>query len=721
MRLMTMMAALAAAALVAACGGGGSEAGTSPLGTGSGTPTTGGGTGATTGTGSTTGTGTTPANPLSMAVALSTTTVTIAAPATVTATLSNRSGPVVGALVTFKTTNNLGRFTPSAGTALTDDQGRAVVTLVPAAADASGAAEITAEASVAGQTATAAAGFQFTATNVAIASFTNGLASGASLQPYGQTVPTVTVTGAAAGTPVTVTLSSTCIANGKARVSPASATTTTGTATFTYTDNGCGAVQTSDALTASITNSTATAQASVPIAAPPPSSLSYVSATPATIFLRGSSLAEQSVVVFEVKDGAGNPLPGRQVTMELSTLAGGLTIEGAQTAITRTSDALGRVAALVNSGTVPTPVRVRASLVGPSGPITTVSNELTVAVGLPSQANFGLAQGTINIEGLNYIDTPNTYTVVASDRTGNPVPAGTAINFTTEGGQIQATRTIRLTEAGIARADASFVSNLPKPADGRVTILAYALGEESFKDLNGNNVYDCGEPFQDLGDPYRDRWFDGVFDLANDEFVPLLLPVAAPTTPCTQPNAATAETRLDVSIPSVGTTVGAATGADGQWSRQVYVRRAIETVLSTSTARPVWIGSGPRSLSAPFFVDLRTGAERLPPAVTPTQRFLVVSGSSILGAGSAGTLAFLLSDGNDVRLNPVAAGTTMAVEGTTGLTVKVVGGSPVPSTSEAPVGAISYEFDQNTTAGTVTIRITSPKQVTTVVGVSLVR
>lgn len=716
MRLMTMMAAVAAAAALAACGGGGSDAGTSPFGTGPGTPGTGGGGG---GGGGSPAPAPTPS--LAMSLSLSSTTVTIAAPATVTATLSTASGPVVGALVTFKTTNNLGRFTPSAGTALTDAQGRAVVSLIPSAADASGAAEVTAEAAVAGQTAQATAGFQFTATNVAIASFTNGLAAGASLQPYGQTVPTVTVSGAAAGTPVTVSLSSSCIASGKARVSPANATTTTGTATFTYTDNGCGALQSSDTLTASITNSTATAQASVPIAPPPPSSLAYVSASPSTIFLRGSSLAEQSTVVFEVKDGAGNPLPGRQVTMELSTLAGGLTIEGAQVAVTRTSDALGRVAALVNSGTVPTPVRVRASLAGPTGPITTVSNELTVAVGLPSQANFGLAQGAFNIEGLNYIDTPNTYTVVASDRTGNPVPAGTAINFTAEGGQIQATRTIRITDAGIARADASFVSNLPRPADGRVTILAYALGEETFKDLNGNNVYDCGEPFQDLGDPYRDRWMDGVFDLADDEFVPLLLPPGTGTGPaCAQPNPETPETRLDLSIPSVGATTGSATGPDGRWTRQVYVRRAIETVLSTSSARPVWASTAV-NVAPSRTVTLRTGAERLAPAVTPTATFGVVDGSRITSAGKAGGFGFLLADANDVRLNPVAAGTTVTAEGTTGLTVKVLGGSPVPSTTDASGASISYEFDDTTTAGTVTIRVTSPRGLTTVLGVSLIR
>jgi hypothetical protein len=65
-----------------------------------------------------------------------------------------------------------------------------------------------------------------------------------------------------------------------------------------------------------------------------------------------------------------------------------------------------------------------------------------------------------------------------------------------------------------------FCAGNPRPADGRVTILAYALGEESFVDSNGNNRYDAGEPFTDLGDPFRndravtDANANGIDDLS---------------------------------------------------------------------------------------------------------------------------------------------------------------------------------------------------------------
>ena len=42
--------------------------------------------------------------------------------------------------------------------------------------------------------------------------------------------------------------------------------------------------------------------------------------------------------------------------------------------------------------------------------------------------------------------------------------------------------------------------------------MAYALGEESFIDANGNNSYDSGETFYDLGDIYIDANENGQWD-----------------------------------------------------------------------------------------------------------------------------------------------------------------------------------------------------------------
>ena len=394
---------------VAACGGGGGSAGTPILG--------GGGSNA---------------QP-KMTIELSTSTVTAATPATVKARLVDTTGaPVPGSVVTFATLGGLGVF--SASTALTDASGIATVTLQPRTATATGADTATATATVSGVEASASLGFQLTATNVTIASFVSDLST---ISAYGQTALTVRLAGHTPGTPVNVTMSSACVTKGLASLTPPTAvSTSTGSATFTYRDLGCGSFDAIDGLQASIGGTAATANLQLALTAPTVSSLSFVSASPEVIFLRGSGFTENSNVVFQVRDANGGGVPNRRVLLEPTTLAGGLLVDGGSVPVTKLSDSEGKVLVRVNAGTVPTPVRIRATLEGST--ISTVSSNLSIAVGLPSQNNFSMSQGTFNIEGNNIDGVSNTYMIIASDRLGNPVPDGTAINFVTEGGQVQA-------------------------------------------------------------------------------------------------------------------------------------------------------------------------------------------------------------------------------------------------------------------------------------------
>jgi hypothetical protein len=48
--------------------------------------------------------------------------------------------------------------------------------------------------------------------------------------------------------------------------------------------------------------------------------------------------------------------------------------------------------------------------------------------------------------------------------------------------------------------------------------LAYALGEESFTDLNANGIYDPGESFTDFPEPFLDANENGVKD-ADEDFI----------------------------------------------------------------------------------------------------------------------------------------------------------------------------------------------------------
>lgn len=652
----------------------------------------------------------------SISLALSTTVVTSSSPATVIATVRDATGAgVAGQVVKFGTVDGLGTF--SVASALTDAGGVATVTLTAISAGAGGADQVVASTTVNGTPLQASQGFQLTVPNVTIASFTSDL-SGGRLGPYGQTNLTVNIAGSTAGSPVQVSLTSACVAKGKATLTPSSATTTTGTATFTYRDGGCGATDTADALQANLSGGVATRTLAVTLTSPTVASINFVSASPSTIYLRGSGLTETSSVIFRVLDTAGNGLPNQSVQLEPTTLTGGLTVEGGGVAVTKLSDSLGNVTALVNSGTVPTPVRIKATLVSSS--ISTVSSALSIAVGLPSQLNFSLAQQTINIEGFDIDGTPNTYSIIASDRLANPVPAGTAINFVAEGGQIEANKLTALTN-GLARTSANFVSASPKPADGRVTVLAYALGEESFLDENGSNVYErtstggpVREDFQDLGNVYLSRKFDGFYDSANDQFIALALPGStAASGACNIPSSALLAS--SIGIPSVPAT------CDGVWGR-AYVRRSVETVFSRSSSRPVWFTAPSGRLfqrnGSCNAVTLVTGYG--PTGATLLSSFYPIGGGDLYGVNRTGVLSFMAADSNSVRLNPMAAGTVVTVSGTSGLSVSVAGGSPVPSTSSASFVTLNYAFPEpsatsttTVTSGTITVTFTSPSGLAT--------
>ncbi len=665
---------------LSACGGGGAAAGTPVLGGGA-TPAPGGGSVADTAV---------------LTMALSSTTVTAGAPATVTVTVKNKSGASVpGQVVKFSTDANLGSF--SAPSALTDGNGVATVILSPAAATATGADVVKATVNYSGKDYIASTGFQTSATKVTIASFTADVAN---LSAYGQANLTVTLADTTSNSPVSLTVTSSCTAAGKGTLTPASQTTSTGRATFTFRDGGCA---TTENLQVSVAGTALTKSLSLPVASPNVASIGFVSASPGNIYLRGSGLVENSNVTFQVKDAANNGVAGQLVTLEPSVWVGGLTINDVGVPVTALTDTEGKVTVRINSGTVPTPVRVKATLDGSN--ISTVSSSLSIAVGLPSQLNFSLAQGARNIEGYSVQGTPNTYTVIASDRLGNPVPEGTAINFVTEGGQIQASKQTILDSRGLATATANFATASPVPVDGRITVVAYALGEKSFLDTDGNNVFTQGEQFQDLGDIFLDRKYDNYYDAAEDQFVSVS---KGDNKACIA--AASDLLATDVSIPSRPNTCSQAWG-------QAYVRRAVQTIFSTSSPRPLWgtswnpnavgvNGTCANPISLLTHYDTGNKVEL---------SFRYFGAASLYAVPAGGTLSLIAADANPIAFNPMAAGTVVSVAASDGLTVNVLGGSPVAD-SGTPTGvAISYKFDDKTSDGTIAVTFKSPSGLATAV------
>lgn len=149
----------------------------------------------------------------------------------------------------------------------------------------------------------------------------------------------------------------------------------------------------------------------------------------------------------------------------------------------------------------------------PGGGISVVSS------GVPSQKFMSISVGTYNLNWGVDGDT-TTFTVRVADSAGNPVPEGTVVQFSTEGGQIQ--RSCQLsgsTAAGstLSTCSVTFGTQNLRPLDGKVAVVAWLEGEEAYADLNGNGVYDSGEPFYDAGKIFRDDNHDDLYTANLDE------------------------------------------------------------------------------------------------------------------------------------------------------------------------------------------------------------
>lgn len=422
--------------------------------------------------------------------------------ATVTATVKDTSGsPAANAVVAFVVDAAYATLTPSTGTALTDALGKASVTLKADSLN-SGATTITANSQVGSTTVTGTANFQVGASNLTLSTLAFGTPV---LSAYGTTSVTVSVNsnGTPYTTPMTVTFSSPCASAGKA-VLTTSATTLNGVATVSYRDNGCAGT---DVVTAALMTG-ALASNTLTVTAPSLGSLQFVSALPTTITLKGTGglgMQETSILTFKLVDTGGNPLSGKTVNFSLNTTVGGITLS----APSSISGADGSVVVTVSAGTAPTPVRVTASTASPV--LTTQSDQLTITSGIPSQAGFSLSASVHSIEGWRYDGEITTITARLADHFGNPVPDGTAATFISEGGSVQGSCTTTGGSCSVTMTSQNF-----RPTNGRVTVLAYAVGEEGFVNNDANYLFSSSTEWtpaiDDLGETFLDINEDGVYN-----------------------------------------------------------------------------------------------------------------------------------------------------------------------------------------------------------------
>lgn len=275
-----------------------------------------------------------------------------------------------------------------------------------------------------------------------------------------------------------------------------------GVATSTYLAKGCVGDDTIN-ISANVGGKSLTAKAVVNVLPASVGSIFFMDATPQTIRLKGTGGAESSTVRFKVLDKNNNPVSNQRVNFSLNTDVGDIEIDP----VFATTNAQGIAQTVINSGTVSTSVRVTAEVDGSLPLISSQSSQLVISTGLPDQDSFSLSADNYNPEGWNYDGVEVKVTARLADAFNNPVPDGTAVSFTAEGGVIESSCT---TTAGactvtwtsqnprpigntLGGGDQPSLDNLGQPYGGRVTILATAIGEESFPDLNGNGRFDLDE------------------------------------------------------------------------------------------------------------------------------------------------------------------------------------------------------------------------------------
>ena len=427
------------------------------------------------------------------------------------ATLLDPSGtPMADQIINATATQ--GAITPSSSR-LTDNDGKATFQLASTSSSAETAGSVTVSATVKTGELSASKNYQFGASDldITLTSDKTTLSAGS----VAVLTATVTQNGAAYNYPIEITFSSSCASANKATLDT-QVTAQQGTAISTYkgtTDNyACSG---NDTITASAAGLNDVATVTINNITAETRSISAATPKPEFIYLRGSGKDEKATVTFTLLDAQAKPVSGKQLNFsfggKISNNVNYQDYSLSPTSATTNKD--GQATVTVNSGNLPTPISVVAVLDG-NTEIRAASSQIGVGIGYADDNSVSFSADSYNINGADYDGEEAKITLHLADRFNNPVADGTKVYFTTEGGSIKGDLTsdsgdatgVCSTKSGVCTA--TLTSQEPRTADGRITVSAYVAGEESFKDLNGNGIFDKGE-LQGVADD------DTIFDVPD--------------------------------------------------------------------------------------------------------------------------------------------------------------------------------------------------------------
>lgn len=178
-----------------------------------------------------------------------------------------------------------------------------------------------------------------------------------------------------------------------------------------------------------------------------------------------------------------------------------------------TTNSSGVVTVAVSSGATQAALQLTATV--RQYPTLQATAQLSVTAGPPDQDSFSLSAVTLNNDGFNYDGVMVPINVRLADHFNNPPPAGTVVLFETNGGKVYGPG---ITDAS-GNVTVQWESQAPRPENGKFTILAYAVGEESFTDYDGDGLADAGE-FTDTGYPYLDANWSGSYNAGAEQYYP---------------------------------------------------------------------------------------------------------------------------------------------------------------------------------------------------------
>ena len=406
--------------------------------------------------------------------------------------------------------------------ALTGKTGVAKVQIKPASYS-SGTAVLTASTVVGSKTITTSLNLQTTASNVTLAELVPSSSNISAFQNTGVTVKGYVDGALASAGAVSANFTASC-----GTFSPVAAySDSSGVVTSTYQPGGsCSGEVT---LMATAVGSTASQAAKVSVAATRASSVNFVDATvPLLVSKSVGGQYSRSKLTFQVLDSGGSGMKTKNLIAKLSqsSINGGIKFDDGSTSggtsndQTITTDNDGKASVTVIAGDLFTSVQVTASLIEDSSK-SAKSYGVAVTSGRATQNRLSISAESLSMESWSIDSVQTSVNVLVSDRLGNPLPKGTAVNFVTlhgllGGGSTRGTCT--LSESSSCSISYTSSNSSSRPDSGRIAILAYLPGEESFDDKNGDNYWSEGETFYPIGRPYIDANVSSSFD-SGDQLI----------------------------------------------------------------------------------------------------------------------------------------------------------------------------------------------------------